>query len=61
MTLASGAGCGARAWRLVRCHSRAALGIMLAGIKTGAWGAATGLGQETPGNARGNHVPGSLA
>ena len=43
------------------CHSRAGPGIMLAGITTGAWGAATGLGQATAGNARGNQVPGSLA
>ena len=34
------------------CYTRAASGIMLAGIMTGAWGAATGLGQETTGNAR---------
>src|SRR5579862_49059 len=42
-------------------HFRAASGIMLAGITTGAWGAATGLGQRIADNARANHVPGSLA
>ena len=42
-------------------RSRAVPGIMLAGTKTGPWGAFTGLGQETTGNARGNRVPGSLA
>jgi hypothetical protein len=42
-------------------RSRAAPGIMLAGITTGAWGAATGLGQECAGNAREDHVSGSLA
>ena len=41
--------------------SRAAPGIMLAGTMAGVWGASTGLGQETAGNTRGNHVPGSLA
>ena len=43
-----------------RC-TRAVPGIMLTGTTTGPWGAATGLGQETTGNARSNHVPGSLA
>ena len=33
-------------------RTRAASGIMLAGITTGAWGAATGLGQAGAGNAR---------
>ncbi len=42
-------------------RSRAASGIMLSGITTGVWGAATGLGQESAGNAREDRVPGSLA
>jgi hypothetical protein len=42
-------------------RSRAASGIMLSGIMTGAWGAATGLGQAKTGNARRIRVPGSLA
>jgi hypothetical protein len=42
-------------------RSRAAPGIMSAGITTGAWGAATGLGQESAGNARADRVPGNLA
>jgi hypothetical protein len=35
-------------------RSRAALGIMLAGTTTGAWGAATGLGQAGVGNTHDN-------
>jgi hypothetical protein len=34
---------------------------MLSGTMTGAWGAATGLGQASAGNARSTRVPGSLA
>jgi len=40
---------------------RAGPGIMLAGTRTGPWGAATGLEQVTAGNTRGIQVPGSLA
>ena len=57
--------CGARA-REDTARSRAASGIMLAGITTGPPGASAGLGQAGAGNARsandsGGHVPGSLA
>jgi hypothetical protein len=34
---------------------------MSAGTMAGAWGASTGLGQESAGNARADRVPGNLA
>jgi len=43
------------------CRTRAGPGIMLTGTKTGPRGAFAGLGQDAAGNARNNHVPGSLA
>jgi hypothetical protein len=45
--------CGARGRTDTR-RTRAASGIMQAGITTGRWGAATGLGQVWAGNARNN-------
>jgi hypothetical protein len=47
--------CGARG-RNDTVRTRAASGIMQAGITTGRWGAATGLGQVWAGNARNNCV-----
>jgi hypothetical protein len=47
--------CGARGRTDTR-RTRAASGIMQAGITTGRWGAATGLGQVWAGNARNNCV-----
>ncbi len=47
--------CGARG-RNDTLRTRAASGIMQAGITTGRWGAATGLGQVWAGNARNNCV-----
>ena len=47
--------------RGVTTRTRAALGIIHAGITTGAGGAFPGLGQARAGNARRIRVPGSMA
>ena len=53
-------GRGARA-RTDTVRTRAASGIMSAGITTGARGASAGLGQESADNFRLDRVPGNLA
>ena len=45
-------------WSASKLRTRAGPGIMLAGTKTGTWGAATGLGQATAGNARRHELAG---